>query len=445
MKKNILLHLAAITAIGLSSSCSKQLDEVAPDTKIGYSQLNRNNLPLVINGAKLALTNNNSFYLYYALQDIMSDDFQSLSLPVYEGNNIPANDATLPPAYRQPYQCIANANMVIQFANQYPGDSAISSTLGEAYLLRAYSYMLLTASFGDAVIIKGGEDPKSRPARNPLAEVNQFIESDLKNAADHLPDYANPVAGSKQAAQLLLARLYLNQGRNDEALTLANAVISSGKFTLQSGYADIFKSQVNSGEVIYRITETSTNTFYGLPNIYGPGTYNGVNMSGSGNTWADSNLVKSYEPTDVRLASFLRTKGASIVDSVYFLTKFPQEITPSYVVCRYSEALLVAAEAKARKGTVDVSTYNLLRTARKASTANNTDFANAAVFIAAIEQERRREFIGERLRWNDMRRFGKLNAWLQSFGQPVTHALMPLPSREFFINPNLAQNADYSK
>jgi hypothetical protein len=443
MKKHTLIHIA-IAVISLSA-CSKQLDDVAPDTRIGFSQLSKSNLPLVINGAKLALTNNNSFYLYYAFQDIMSDDFQSLSFPTFENNNIAANDNSLPTAYRQPYQCIANANMVIQYASQFTGDSTISAALGEAYLLRAFSYMLLSECFGDAAIIKGGEDPKSRPARNPLVEVNQLIEADLEAAVTLLADYTSPVTGSKQAAQLLLARIYLNQGRNDEALTQATAVISSGRFSLQANYTDIFKSSVNSGEAVYRINENSTSTFYGLPAVFGPGTYNGVNMSGSGNTWADSNLVKSYEPADVRQRCFLRTKGAAIIDSVYFLIKFPAELTPSYVVCRYSEALLIVAEANARKGVTDVSTYNQLRSARKASIVSNSDFSSPPAFLAAIEQERRREFIGERLRWSDMRRFGKMDGWLQSFGQPATHALMPLPSREFFINPNLAQNADYSK
>lgn len=441
MKKYILLPVAIFSLL----ACGKQLDEVTPDTKIGFSQLNKNNLPLVINGAKLALTNNNAFYLYYSFQDIMSDDFQSLTFPSFESNNIAANDNSLAPVYRQPYQCIANANMVIQYAGRFPGDSAISAPLGEAHLLRAFSYMLLSECFGDAVIIKGGEDPKSRPARNTVAEVNQFIEADLKRAAELLTGYTSPLAGSKQAAQLLLARLYLNQGRNEEALAMAKAVISSGKFSLQSNYTDIFKATANGTETVYKINENSTSTFYGLPAVFGPGTYNGVNMSGSGNTWADSNLVKTYEPADVRKSCFLYTKGGSIADSVYFLTKFPAEITPAYMVCRYSEALLVAAEANARKGTIDVSAYNELRAARKASTVNSSDFADPQAFLAAIEQERRREFTGERLRWSDMRRFGKMTSWLQSFGQPATHALMPLPSREFFINPNLAQNADYSK
>lgn len=441
MKQHTLLHIAATITIGLSA-CSKQLDEVDPNTRIAFSQLNKNNLPLVINGAKLALTNNNAFYLYYGLQDVMSDDFQSLTFPTYEANNIASNDNSLVTAYKQPYQCIANANMAIQYAQQFSGDSSISATLGEAYLLRAFSYMLLSEYFGDVVIIKGEEDPKSRPPRNPIAEVNQLIEADLKNAIDQLPAYTSAVSGSKQGAQLLLARFYLNRGRNDEALTMANAVISSGKLSLQSNFGDIFKSTVNSPEAVYKINETSTSTFYGMPALFGQG---GSGQAGNGNTWADSNLVKSYEPTDIRRSYFIRTKGGSIVDTVYFLSKFPSELTPSYVVCRYSEAFLIVAEANARKGTVDVTTYNQLRTARKASTVSNTDFATPAAFLAVIEQERRREFIGERLRWSDMQRFGKMTNWLQSFGQPVTHVLMPIPSREFFINPDLAQNADYSK
>lgn len=441
MKQHILLPIAAFFTIGFSS-CSKQLGEVDPNTKIAFSQLSKSNLPLVINGAKLALSNNNAFYAYYGLQDIMSDDFQTVGFIPYESNNIPSNDNALVPVYRQPYQCIANANMVINYAQSLTGDSSVSATLGEAYLLRAFSYMLLTECFGDVVIVYGNENPKSRPPRNPVAEVNQLIEKDLKSAIDLLPAYTSPVSGSKQGAQLLLARYYLNHAKYDDALSMANAVISSGKLSLQPNFGDIFKSSVNSAEAVYKINETSLSAFNGLPNLYGQG---GTGQAGTGSTWVDSNIVKSYDATDVRRSYFVRTKGGSIIDTVYFLNKFPQELTPSYVICRYSEAFLIVAEANARKGTVDVTTYNQLRSARKASTVNNADFATPTAFLATIEQERRREFIGERLRWSDMQRFGKMNAWLQSFGQPITHVLMPIPSREFFINENLTQNADYSK
>ncbi|MBV8253049.1 MAG: RagB/SusD family nutrient uptake outer membrane protein [Chitinophaga sp.] len=445
--KKYLSHICVAGSLLTMTACSKKLDQVVPDTQITYQQLNSSNLPLVINGAKLSLTSNNAFYLYYDYQDIMTDDIQSVSLPTWEACNVSPLDNTLTFMFKQPYAAIANANMVLRYAGEHASDTTIRTTVGEAYLLRAYAYMMLSEHFGGVPLVYGNEDPKTRAVRKTLAEVNQQIEADLLKANDLSADYTNPTTTSKQAAQLLLARLYLNLGRNDEALTMANSVLNSGKLTLTSNFGDIFKSAVNSTEALYKINETAatgTNQ-YGLPLVLGPGKNGGTGVAGSGNTWADSNLVKSYDPTDIRKAFFLRTKGASIIDSVYFVMKFPQEISNSYPICRYSEAYLIVAEATARKGTVDVTRYNQLRTARKASTRNNSDFASPAVFLSELEQERRREFIGERLRWQDMQRFGKRDAWIQSFGQPVTHALLPLPSREFSINPYLDQNPDYSK
>nr|WP_295866793.1 RagB/SusD family nutrient uptake outer membrane protein [uncultured Chitinophaga sp.] len=447
MKKKYIFHIAAAGSL-LFASCSKNLDDVQPNTQVTFDQINRANLPLVINGSKLALTDN-ALYRLFALQDVMGDDFQSVTNLTYEGNNVPSTDNTLTAAYKQPYQCIANVNMAIGFGEQQPeGDSLIASNLGEAYLLRAYSYMLLTEMFGDVVIIKGGENPKSHPVRNAVSEVRQLIEADLKTAAAKLPDYkGKSLNGSRQAAQLLLARLYLNLGRHDDALAMANAVISSRRLTLQSNFGDIFQSGTNSTEALYRINETSNggSTTYGLGQIFGPGKYGDAPRAGSGNTWVDSMLLKTYDASDVRRAFFLKNKGGIILDSVYFVTKFPEEATPSYPICRYAEAFLIVAEATARKGMVDVTAYNQLRAARNASLRSNGDFANTAAFLAEIEMERRREFVGERLRWSDLQRFGKMNDWLQSFGQPASHVLLPIPSREFALNPNLTQNADYSK
>lgn len=59
----------------------------------------------------------------------------------------------------------------------------------------------------------------------------------------------------------------------------------------------------------------------------------------------------------------------------------------------------------ARSGVIDVSGYNAVRSVRNASLKQNTDFANVDAFLKEIENERRREFAGEGLRWMDMRRF----------------------------------------
>lgn len=442
--RNILLSLSASIAL---SACSNKLD-VRPDNLVAPSQVNSQNLPLVLNGAKLGLTNN-SFYGYFCISDYMSDDVQGLSLAGYETCNIPINDNTLTFAYRYPYQCIANANAVINYGEAHASETALNATVGEARLLRAFAYTILHEQFGKVAIMKGGEDPLTLPERNSEAEVKTFIEADLKKAAELLPDHdGKTLKGSKQAAQLLLARFYLNEGKNTEALDLAEAVIASGKFALQADkYGDIFKYNTASKEMIYAIAETSNGNSlnYGLPNVYGPGGKNpdGTSIAGGGNTWIDSTMVKTYEDTDTRKAYYVKKTGSSITIEVYFLTKFPMEATPAYPVCRFSEAYLIAAEAKARNGTVDVTRFNELRAKRGASLKTNADFPGAAAFLDEIEMERRREFVGERQRWSDMRRFGKAKPWLAGLRQPEGHVLMPVPERILTLNPNVKQNADY--
>ncbi|RPE08735.1 RagB/SusD family nutrient uptake outer membrane protein [Chitinophaga lutea] len=438
MKKYFIYHIAAFIAL---SACSNKLD-VYPDTQIAPDQVTKNNLPLLVNGAKLGLTNN-AFYGYFVLPDVMSDDVQTLGLAGYEACNIPVTDNTLTFAYRYPYQCIANANSAINFGEKNL-DDAIRPAVGEAYLLRAYAYMLLSDQFGDVGIMLGGENPLSLPERKPVAEVEALIIADLNKAIGYLPDFAGKtLVASKQAAQLLLARLYLNTGKHADAKQLAEAVIASGKFTLEAGkYADMFKYNTSSREMVYAIGETSTSgsNAYGLPNAYGPG---GTGQAGSGNTWIDSNMVKSYEDGDVRKTAYLKKKAPNLVNEVYYLMKFPMEITPAYPVCRYSEAYLIVAEAAARAGAVDVTAYNALRSKRGASTRLNSQFATPQDFLNEIEQERRREFTGERMRWNDMRRFGKAVPYLTGLRQPAGHVLMPVPDRMLTLNPNIRQNKDY--
>lgn len=441
MKKYFIYHIAAFITL---ASCSNKLD-VYPDTQIAPDQVTKNNLPLLVNGAKLGLTNN-AMYLYYALPDIMAEDVQTLSYVGYEACNIPVTDNTLTFAYRYPYQCIANANSAINFGEKNL-DDAIKPSIGEAYLLRAYAYGLLSDQFGDAAILFGTENPLSLPLREPRSKVEAQMEADYKKAIEYLPDFGGKtLVASKQAAQLLLARLYLDLGKHAEAKQLAEAVITSGKFTLEAGkFAEMFVYNTSSKEMIYAIGETSNaaSTSYGLPYVYGPGTTAGPGVAGNGNTWIDSVMVKAHENGDIRKSTYLKRKAPNLLLEVYYLMKFPQEITPAYPVCRLSEAYLIAAEAAARGGITDVTQYNALRSKRGASTRQNSDFAAPQDFLNEIEQERRREFVGERMRWNDMRRFGKIKPFLSGLRQPEGHMLMPIPDRMLTLNPNIQQNKDY--
>jgi hypothetical protein len=114
-----------------------------------------------------------------------------------------------------------------------------------------------------------------------------------------------------------------------------------------------------------------------------------------------------------------------------------------YPMIRLSEAYLISAEVDARNGVVNVARYNELRQQRNLPGKSTGDFTDANDFLNEIEWERRREFVGEGLRWQDMKRFGKAVSWLTSKGQHDTKTLLPFPNSELVRNPKLEQNEGY--
>jgi hypothetical protein len=449
MKKYFIAYMAAVVIA--ATGCSKKLGEVNPDTQIRFESISDRDLPLIINGTYLALTNN-SYNSYYFLHDLMSDDVETLPGSVHDANAIPIADNSASLNYQYAYRAIANINILIQYA-EGKTDAAIQQYYAQGKFLRAYCYLRLVEYYGGVPIKLGTESVNEKPARNTEQQVYDFIINDLRSAIAILPDYAAGTLSSfkisKQAAQALLARIYLETGKNAEAKTEALNVINSGKFTLDNNYTNLFSYLSSSAENIYRIGENSTAVSNpansGLAFTYGAGDMlgNPPLKIGAGGYWIDSNLVKSYDATDKRKALYTYKVNSGLGLSVYYATKFPAEVNHAYPVLRLSEMYLIVAEADARLGTIDVTRYNAVRTARGAGTKANSDFASPQDFLDEIEKERRREFVGEALRWQDMRRFGKAIPFLQSKLRPAGNVLLPIPEREIFLNPNMTQNKDY--
>jgi starch-binding outer membrane protein, SusD/RagB family len=449
MKKYFFLYIAA--AVVMAPGCSKKLEEVNPDTQVRFESLTDRDLPFIINGTYLALTNN-SYNSYYFLHDLMSDDVETLPGSVHDGNAIPISDNSASLNYQYAYKAIANINVLIRYAEGKP-DAAVQQSYAQGKFLRAYCYLRLVQYYGGVPIKLGSESVNEKPARNTELQVYELIINDLKSAIAILPDYTQGALSSfrisKQAAQALLARVYLETGKNAEAKAEALNVINSGKFSLENNFSNLFAYLSNSTENIYRIGENSTAISNpansGLAFTYGSGDLVGNPPAkvGSGGYWIDSNLVKSYETADKRKALYTSKVNPGLGLSVYYATKFPAEANHAYPVLRLSEMYLIVAEADARMGTVDVTGYNAVRMARGASSRVNTDFAAPQDFISEIERERRREFVGEALRWQDMRRFGMAVPYLQAKLRPAGNVLLPIPEREIFLNPNMSQNTDY--
>lgn len=204
---------------GMLTGCSGLLDDVRPDTYILNSKITVEQLPLLVRGMYKRMLG--GLYGQGNFGDeIASDNFGSLySLSAvsnytnFDACNVSVDDGLIcGRMYDYPYNGIGAADIIINFVNDNGDEDPVSrQAKGEALVLRGYCYMLLAERFGDAVITLSAKDDILRE-QDSEDKVWERAEIDLKEALSYLKDYEVPTSISLQAAQALLARLYLNRG-----------------------------------------------------------------------------------------------------------------------------------------------------------------------------------------------------------------------------------------
>lgn len=128
----------------------------------------------------------------------------------------------------------------------------------EASFLRAFFMFYIVDLYGQAPFRDPNDSPEANPKVLNRQEATDFIIQDLRFAEANLTN-GTPGKATKEAAQFLLAKVYLNkavyeqdpaspagpftfnQTDLDSVITYANAVINSGKFALAANYYDNFK------------------------------------------------------------------------------------------------------------------------------------------------------------------------------------------------------------
>lgn len=153
------------------------------------------------------------------------------------------------------YRAIGNTNLVVELVDAM-GDEASQENIirrGENYYLRALCYFYLVNEFaqpysnnpetnpGLPLKLDSNPDVESLPkTRSTVAEVYAQIVQDLQNAiidmtlpAGFTPKNNN--YATKEAAEALLARVYLYMGDYENAYIMADNVIKSGRFSLEQG------------------------------------------------------------------------------------------------------------------------------------------------------------------------------------------------------------------
>lgn len=305
------------------------------------------------------------------------------------------------------YAWLYQVNCFIISANALPASSDKDKYLGTGYFFRGLIYYNLTAKWREVPIVDTPTN-ESLP-KSSEAECWAYTEDNLRKAADLLGDFGGDnTFVSRQAAQALLARTLLAQGKLDAAAKCAETVITSGFFSLDS-YDNIWSGATNK-EVIFCYANTGAEENGLVMSSYFRGAPNYVPTSAF-----ESQVVTSDE----------RYPYLSYADGVYTtLNKY--NTYGGYdpiVVCRLSEMYLISAEGKGRKD--GVARLNDLRAKR--GLAPHGVFTNDDSFIDAILAERRLELVQEGFRWFDLVRTGRYSTLM---GLDPKYMVMPLPSAQ---------------
>ncbi|MEO7049804.1 MAG: RagB/SusD family nutrient uptake outer membrane protein [Ferruginibacter sp.] len=176
------------------------------------------------------------------------------------------------------FKSIGRANVALRAVNEltdaeYPQKK---TRLGELKFLRAHSYFTMKLLYKNVPIFdENATDAEVLKVSNDLSNDDSWnkIADDFQYAIDNLPE-SQPEIGraNKLAAQAYLAKLRLyqayeqdamhhvtsiNQSRLQEVVTLTQAVISSGKYSLSPDIADNFLAETENGpESIFAIQFT---------------------------------------------------------------------------------------------------------------------------------------------------------------------------------------------
>jgi len=249
MKTNILNIQAALLSLLVFAGCDQGMLDALPTDRLlaGNFWKSQADAELAVNALYNDLDGTSILFLD-ALTDIahVNQPFDTdayIALGVYD-----ASSSRLYNTWRNAYKGIGAANYFLENADKLENvaDAALVDRYrGEAKTLRAYQYIKLAYLFGEVPLVQTTLTlAESRSVKKtPLADIHNFIDQELADAADLLPEnYTGTNVGriTKWAAIGLKARNNLYAGRYAKAAEDAKRIIQSGQFALHPHYGTLF-------------------------------------------------------------------------------------------------------------------------------------------------------------------------------------------------------------
>lgn len=423
MKKNI---LRMIFCILLFSSCADSLN-IYSHSAVAPESVTEKDLPALRWGMYNNVQNDpgeRSFIFF----DILGG-----TLATSTGNPRDLINSTLSPlnsyissSWNGYFSSLYQVNNLLAITDNMPTTNSLRNTInGEAHYLRAYIYFCLASRWGDVPIIR--KNTMDLVSRNPLNEVWAFVEEDLNTAITLLGTSTNYYYVSKDAATALKARVMLSEGKKMEAAQLAESLITSGRYKLDT-FEKIFRKLSNT-EIIFAFENLSAESGNNLSDLFY--TYAHPNK-GQYAYRPPQDVMDMYEATDNR-----KDISVTIVSGSNCINKYPsgQAGKDPIIISRLAEMYLISAEAQGKNN--GVARLNELRRFRGLPDIYPT---TDDTYIDAILLERKKELLAENFMYHDYVRTGKAQLVL---GLLPYQLLLPIPGKELQLNPNLTPNSGY--
>ena len=407
-----------------------------------------------------------------------------------------ADHAYLQSSFDDVLQVVFRCTNILQF-------ETTAEQAAEARLLRAFAMFTIVDGWDQCPFRDPGENLLEPARVLSGGDAMDFIIAELNAIVGDLPDGPESIANKDAAKVLLMkcylnkgtfadrANPSFPTADMDQVITLADEIIASGKYALSQGisYYDNFapnNDQVSSENIWTSFNDGGVSSglvrarwFCTLHYNQNPSGWNGFATLGDFyDSFEDTDVRRGSDYTGVTDVSGLRvgllfgqqldvdgnelddrkgnklsfTKEVALIESGNNLeitgvrvNKYPPDFDNGdnadndYVYFRYSDVLLMKAEAALRNGDAGTALplVNDVRTARGATALGSID-------LDGLLAERGREFYWENHRRTDLVRFGKfLDAWENKPASGTERLLFPIPANSLAVNPNLVQNPGY--
>ncbi len=426
--------------------------------------------------------------------------------------DLSSSDAEVLGTWSTLYEGISRANVVLANIKK-PQMSEVrrNEIEGEALFLRSYYYFLLVTNWGGVPLVlepvtsvEGNSIGRSTPT-----EVYEQITQDMIKAETLVGSATKIGFGgrvNKSAVRGVLARVYLywagfplkNTAKYEDAKLWSEKVINDGEAAhrLNPSFEQVF---INYAKDLYDVKESIFEVEFATTGIYEHGqigSWIGIRSSSTtigtayGFIGATQRMYQLYKVGDLRRDRAVAPFYYSGDTEVYWTTnqfwgrspgkwrraeevakpKLAQNTPINYPLLRYSDVLLMFAEAENALNGTTPAAYDAVNKVRRrafglditivSSVADFTPGLSPDAFLELLKDERSRELCFESMRKYDLIRWGDLADKLNQMQNDILttapasyqysalsaknftsrHLLLPIPISEIALNKLLTQN-----